>query len=60
MYIFRILWLIICLIDMQELKRRGVKVVVAGIPKTIDNDIAVGSFDIHVNWILQSTSQSER
>lgn len=49
MYIFRILWLIICLIDMQELKRRGVKVVVAGIPKTIDNDIAVGSFDIHVN-----------
>ncbi len=26
---------------MQEIRRRGLKVVVAGIPKTIDNDIPV-------------------
>lgn len=26
---------------MQEIKRRGLKVAVAGIPKTIDNDIPV-------------------
>lgn len=26
---------------MQEIRRRGLKVAVAGIPKTIDNDIAV-------------------
>lgn len=26
---------------MQEIKRRGLKVAIAGIPKTIDNDIPV-------------------
>ena len=29
---------------LQECKRRGLKVVVAGIPKTIDNDIDVRCF----------------
>jgi len=28
---------------MKEVKRRGLQVAVAGIPKTIDNDIAVSS-----------------
>lgn len=27
----------------QEVERRGIKVAVAGIPKTIDNDIAVSN-----------------
>jgi 6-phosphofructokinase len=30
-----------CVFKLQECKRRGLKVVVAGIPKTIDNDIEV-------------------
>ena len=32
---------------MQEVEKRGLQVAVAGIPKTIDNDIAVRS--IHLN-----------
>jgi hypothetical protein len=32
---------------LQECKRRGLKVVVAGIPKTIDNDIEVSSRCAH-------------
>lgn len=30
---------------MQEVRRRGLKVAVAGIPKTIDNDIPVRAVD---------------
>lgn len=29
---------------LQEIRRRGLKVIVAGIPKTIDNDIPVSLF----------------
>jgi 6-phosphofructokinase 1 len=29
------------LLDVQEIRRRGLNVAVAGIPKTIDNDIPV-------------------
>lgn len=29
---------------LQEIRRRGLQVAVAGIPKTIDNDIAVNFF----------------
>ena len=32
---------------MQEIRKRGLKVAVAGIPKTIDNDIPVLSSYIH-------------
>lgn len=35
---------------LKEVERRGIKVAVAGIPKTIDNDIAVSS----VNMISHS------
>ncbi len=34
-------WDIWCIFKLQECKKRGLKVVVAGIPKTIDNDIEV-------------------
>lgn len=30
-----------CGLSLQEIRRRGLKVAVAGIPKTIDNDIMV-------------------
>lgn len=31
---------------LQEIRRRGLKVIVAGIPKTIDNDIPVSLFSL--------------
>jgi hypothetical protein len=34
-------WDIWCIFKLQECKKRGLKVVVAGIPKTIDNDIEI-------------------
>lgn len=36
---------------MQEVRRRGLKVAVAGIPKTIDNDIPVCTITI---WTTQN------
>lgn len=32
-----------CILFVKEVEKRGLRVAVAGIPKTIDNDIAVSS-----------------
>lgn len=45
-YVVLALWLIKCFSDddfhiFKEVERQGIKVAVAGIPKTIDNDIVV-------------------
>ena len=36
---------------LQECKKRGLKVVVAGIPKTIDNDIDVRHFLLNITHL---------
>lgn len=35
-------------VTVQEIRQRGLKVAVAGIPKTIDNDIPVFVIDIYL------------
>ena len=42
---------------LQEIRRRGLKVVVAGIPKTIDNDIPV-PFLVIVSYTMYHLPQS--
>ncbi|KAL3695506.1 hypothetical protein R1sor_009582 [Riccia sorocarpa] len=45
-------------INMQELKKGGVKVVVAGIPKTIDNDIAIIDKSFGFNSIVEEAQRA--
>lgn len=43
---------------LQEIRRRGLKVAVAGIPKTIDNDISVRLLDLPKCWITSELNST--